>query len=1094
MKIVNKIGISFLISLFVMVAFFEIKLPGARANDIDRAEYTPIATKEDLNAVRNDLSGKYYLINDIEFSDADFAVGGDFYNNGQGWIPLGVDSAHAFAGAFDGNGFAIKNLYVNVKGDSNVCAGLFGYSKGTVQNLGLENADISAKTVSYSSFSYVGGIVGFCSFGTVNNCYYQGQICAASPQNSIAGGIVGVAFGSSKVSNCYNTGSVNSDSSARAKAGGIAGSVSGSSSYVSNGFNLGSVSSGDSSDSYAGGIVGDCSSATVSCCYNVGTVSGRYPGGMIGLWESGSLSHCYYLEQCSKGVGKGADSGKMCSFDDMKKQEAFAGFDFERIWCFDASNRYPCPVLRELGAPVWGVEENTVEFAGGTGVPWDPFLVGTKEHLNHIRNYPDCHFNLTDNLIFDDTDFSPEGDFYNGGSGWEPIGTSEDQSFSGTFNGNGHVIENLYVNMNCSVDSYGGLFGFSTGEIKNLGMVNPDITVSTTEISIDAFAGGIVGYSRGDVTNCYNTGKISANRAGGIVGHFFSGTVSKCYNIGTVTAEGEAGGIAGYSSGNIISCYHVGGVAPSSSYAQIGGIAGASYGETDSCYYLQSGLPGVGYGTDSCIGYSFSQMLQSSSYSGFDFDTVWTMAGNPGYLYPELRGVEMQYTKELVSISVTASPAKTEYLEAKDLLDLSGGKLTLVYNDGTTEDVDLSRVPVTGFDPAKVGEQSLTVTHKDKTATFKVTVRAKTLDSLVITANPTKQTYWKGESLDLSGMVVSVQYNNGTSEVISDYTVEGNLSTLGENTITVRYEEKFAIFTVTVREPVLVSITVSELPKKLIYLEGEMLVKSGLVVTAYYDDSSSKIITEYTLSGFTSTPGNKMITVSYQGKTAAFSVTVEGKTLTSIKVTRKPAKTVYVEGETFDPSGMIVKAYYNNDTSSEVIDYTVTEDLSTAGMKMVTVAYGDKTASFTVTVKPRVPSVITSNIHIVTDEIVSKIPAGTPINTLLSNLNEGVFCKVYSGKTVFLGEMPVGTGMTVKLMDGTTVKYSVTAIVTGDVNGDGTVSVTDMLSVKAHLLKKSTLSGVYAVAADTNGDGTISITDFIQIKAQILKKGDIIAR
>ena len=64
----------------------------------------------------------------------------------------------------------------------------------------------------------------------------------------------------------------------------------------------------------------------------------------------------------------------------------------------------------------------------------------------------------------------------------------------------------------------------------------------------------------------------------------------------------------------------------------------------------------------------------------------------------------------------------------------------------------------------------------------------------------------------------------------------------------------------------------------------------------------------------------------------------------------------------------------------------------------------------------------------------------------------------------------------------------VTVVVTGDTNGDGSITITDMLAVKSHLLKKSTLSGAAAKAADTSGDKAISITDFIQIKAHILGK------
>ena len=55
----------------------------------------------------------------------------------------------------------------------------------------------------------------------------------------------------------------------------------------------------------------------------------------------------------------------------------------------------------------------------------------------------------------------------------------------------------------------------------------------------------------------------------------------------------------------------------------------------------------------------------------------------------------------------------------------------------------------------------------------------------------------------------------------------------------------------------------------------------------------------------------------------------------------------------------------------------------------------------------------------------------------------------------------------------------------------GKITVTDMVAAKHHLLQKSTITGVYAIACDTNNDGNISITDFIQLKAHILQKSQI---
>ena len=152
---------------------------------------------------------------------------------------------------------------------------------------------------------------------------------------------------------------------------------------------------------------------------------------------------------------------------------------------------------------------------------------------------------------------------------------------------------------------------------------------------------------------------------------------------------------------------------------------------------------------------------------------------------------------------------------------------------------------------------------------------------------------------------------------------------------------------------------------------------------------------------------------------------------------------------------------------------------------------GPKSDSLIVTM---VTSEITSSKHKVSGNTISKIAVNTAVSALLVGLSGGEYCKVYKGNSVVSGNSKVGTGMVVKIMDGNIVKASYTAIVTGDTNGDGAISVTDMIAIKAHLLKKSTLSGAYATAADTSGDSGISITDFIQIKAKILGKGNIVAR
>jgi hypothetical protein len=128
------------------------------------------------------------------------------------------------------------------------------------------------------------------------------------------------------------------------------------------------------------------------------------------------------------------------------------------------------------------------------------------------------------------------------------------------------------------------------------------------------------------------------------------------------------------------------------------------------------------------------------------------------------------------------------------------------------------------------------------------------LESIAVTTQPTKATYFVGEALSLTGMVVTAYYSDGSSRAVTGYTtVPANgatLNTAGLQTITVSYTEggvtKTASTNVTVNAAVLESIAVTTPPTKATYFVGETLSLTGMVVTAYYSDGSSRAVTGYT--------------------------------------------------------------------------------------------------------------------------------------------------------------------------------------------------------------------------------------------------------
>ena len=193
-----------------------------------------------------------------------------------------------------------------------------------------------------------------------------------------------------------------------------------------------------------------------------------------------------------------------------------------------------------------------------------------------------------------------------------------------------------------------------------------------------------------------------------------------------------------------------------------------------------------------------------------------------------------------------------------------------------------------------------------------------TLVSITVTP-PTKVAYsTEDTALDLAGMVVTANYSDNTSKAITEgYTVSRvDFSTPGEKTVTVTFEGKTDTFTITVTAPVvLASITVTA-PTKVAYTTADTALDlAGMVVTANYSDNTTQVITEgYTVSAvdFT-TPGEKTVTVTFNGKTDTFVVTVANQKFTvSFIVEGVTVQTGEVEqGQT---------ATYNGETPTKAAD------------------------------------------------------------------------------------------------------------------------------------------------------------------------------
>ncbi len=205
------------------------------------------------------------------------------------------------------------------------------------------------------------------------------------------------------------------------------------------------------------------------------------------------------------------------------------------------------------------------------------------------------------------------------GKEWTPIGTDENNSYNGFFDGNGKTITGLTVNQ--SEKNYAGLFGClgSDGKVQNLTLENVHIsgvfyvgsvvgtnfgtvsgcTASGNITGTKSCIGGVVGWNKGTVTGCTVSGNISSNQyTGGVVGENV-GTVSACYHAtGDVTGNiNYVGGVVGWNYyGTVTACYHVNGnVTATGNW--VGSVAGynGGVGSVTACYWNDSPDPGIGY-------------------------------------------------------------------------------------------------------------------------------------------------------------------------------------------------------------------------------------------------------------------------------------------------------------------------------------------------------------------------------------------------------------------------------------------------------------------------------------------------------------------
>ncbi|WP_292464480.1 toxin TcdB middle/N-terminal domain-containing protein [Methanolobus sp.] len=528
----------------------------------------PIYTISDLQAINNDLSAHYILMNDIDASET------STWNSGAGFVPIGT-SAEMFTGSIDGKGYKVDGLTINREWTN--AQGFVAYlgDGGEIKNLGLTN-------ISVLGYQYVGSLAVF-NHGTISNCFSTGSVTG---RHNNVGGLVAGIHSTGSISDSYSMCAV---TCAGTQAGGLSG------------FNSGNIAR-----SYATGFV-DCSSTK---------------GGITGT-NSNTVTGSYYDFQttgCSD-TGKGTPK----TTTEMWTQSTFVGWDFIGVWSISTQVNDGYPYLQFASS-------GTQPGDGTASNPYHIYDVYDLQAMNgsFLEYYILMNdIDATETRMWNDgAGFDPiQACCFLNGNGHNITNLyiyRPSERFVGLFESGGDIYNLNMINVNVTGNYHvGGLAGEAGGTFSNI-IITGNVTCITEA------GGGLSGaMSDGIVKNVSTNVNVNGDSMiGGLSGYALFSTIANSKSMGNVKGTYDVGGLLGSSGHSTIqNCYSVGHVVCGSYYTK-GGLIG-TIGDTTvtSSYYdsQKAGCSDTGKGTPKTT----SQMQTQSTFVGWDFYDTWVMKDYP---------------------------------------------------------------------------------------------------------------------------------------------------------------------------------------------------------------------------------------------------------------------------------------------------------------------------------------------------------------------------------------------------------------------------------------------------------------------------------
>lgn len=381
------------------------------------------------------------------------------------------------------------------------------------------------------------------------------------------------------------------------------------------------------------------------------------------------------------------------------------------------------------------------------------------------------------------------------------------------------------------------------------------------------------------------------------------------------------------------------------------------------------------------------------------------------------------------------------------------------------------------------GMAFINITKDGKGDYFYVNVSDRAIKSISVKKKPDKVDYLEGEKFEPAGMIIEATYNDGTTEVINDYKIENDVVTSNMENVYITAGDLYTTVPISVSSKSIAKLEVVHQPVKTSYVEGENFDRTGMVVKAIYNDGSSAIIDNYTVTPTTLTLNDKEVTVALNGVKTTVPVTVVKKEITGIKITKLPDKVDYLEGETFNPDGMEITVTYNDNTTSVITNgYNYSKDKLKAGDKFVTIIYGGYTDNVNIilTMSDLSSLVPEKNGDLNRDGSLTAEDA-IILQKILGNVVGYGYKATHTGDVDNNGSLTADDATIIKNYLNGNIKLSDDALINADIDGDGAVTAYDAALVEKAVMGMWSLDTVYALNADANDDGNVNMLDVIWI-------------